>query len=159
MKFTAIIFALFIVVMSSGFVEAQSLGRRTTLSKGKDASGREVITITYTGLEKPNLRVYEGIISATADTCFSNLNGNLQIADLTSVALYYDPVNSMYKLRWTPKPEALRGCSVILVTDGDETIDAADLAAWRSNFGASGLRDGARFLSTPVFKVVVDPTP
>ena len=169
MKLKRVCFAIFVVVLSSVFVVAQTSPTRTTLSKGKDASGRDVVVITYSGLEKPNLRVYEGIINATSPaSCFNNLNGNLQIADPIVAALAYDPVNGLYKLRWTLRAEGSGGCNVILVTDGDETINNSDLAVWRSSFGASGLREdiadekGAEARSPsygPVYRMIIDRRP
>jgi hypothetical protein len=173
MKTRIIFLAAFIILSSVGAAYSQTLATRATLSKSIDSTGRETATITYTGLENPNLEVFEAVVETQASTCAGHRNiSSVRLADPTVASLSYDPIKSLYILRWTPRADA-GGCNVILVTDGDETVNASDLAIWRTNFGAGsfaadlGEKHSDEFEmgslrttgSGTAFKVVVDPTP
>ncbi len=144
-----IIFAmlsLILVFAAGAFTQVPVQRLRVTFSEAVDTSGRLTATISYDGLE---------------------LNGNLQIAELTSVAidptqcfaisdfsaahvlgpdrgsLSYDPVNGAYKIKWIMPKNDRVPCRVLLVRDGDGDINAADFAVFRNNFGSTGLRETA----------------
>jgi len=135
-----IFLGIFIVFASMGLASAQATRIRTTLSKSVDTAGRHVATISYDGLENSRLKVFVATIDTPQSSCFGNYNiSNLRVADPTTASLTFDPVNNVYKVRWTSSTDTADACQVLFVKEKDQTVDASNLRVWRSAYGNAGL--------------------
>ena len=175
MKYARNSFALLSLFVFAVVAQAQTSATRMTFSQGVDASGRESVVITYTGLENPNLQLFEAVISTSGDTCFDNYNfANVRPADPDTASVSYDPATGTYKVRWTPRRENRGSCKALL--GGDGTADGADFLVWQRTFGSSllfeggddkteivsptGVRENNRNLpQAPAYSVVLDRRP
>lgn len=134
-------FILSMIVISTVAANAQVSRVRVTFSEAIDTSGKDSLTISYTGLENPNLKVYEALVPVSSGPCFENtLVTNVQPADPADASLTYNAANGTYKLVWATKRTSRDICRVVYVADGDGTINSSDLAVWQSNYGSSGLQ-------------------
>ena len=140
MKRRIIFFGMFIILVSGVVANAQTTIIRATLSKGLTPAGNDSVTITYTGLENPDAKVFEAVVPASAGSCGQNYNvQNVRLADPSVAAMSYDPVNGLYKLRWIPRTNTTDTCQVLFVAGSEGSVNAADYVVWRKTDGSATL--------------------
>ena len=136
-----IIFSAFLTFLLAAVSNAQQAqGNRLLFSHIPDSRGGETVNVTFTGLENPNMRVFESVVPASSEAeCHSsNEFPNPRVLGPDEARLVFDRATSSYKFEWLTHLDRQLSCRVVRV---GEAGGAADLNLWRSNYGASGLTD------------------
>jgi hypothetical protein len=142
MKLT-IIFSAFLILGLAGISNAQTSGTfRLTFSGQAAANGSQTTTVSFTGLENPNIRLLEAVVPATSEAeCFAITDiSNARVLGPDRATIVYDASTLTYKLIWmTPKEN--RGSCRILMGDGD--VDGRDFLLWQKTEPPSPGLDGS----------------
>ena len=137
-----IIFSAFITIcLSTVITSAQTAGMRLSFSEDIEPSGiQEGGTVVFTGLENPDMRVFEAIIPATTESeCFASRDfSTARPVSPNRARLGYDEATGSYQLKWTNVSDKRDSCRVLLVR---ESISSGDLAMWQSNYGVGGFAE------------------
>jgi hypothetical protein len=109
------------------------------VDRRSDLSEINNVVIQYTGLENPNLLIFEAVLPApTQAACLASRD----FSDAVPVgpdraALTYDAETSKYRLQWSRlDTDARVNCRVLIVRS---EIGVGDLAVWQSNYGQTAL--------------------
>jgi hypothetical protein len=137
-----IIFSAFITIFALvGVARAQTEGLRLMFTETVDLSGKDTVTISFTGLENSGLRIYEALPPGPVDACFETTDfSNARLVSLDRASLVYDTASATYKLRWITKRDTRDTCRVLIVRDG--AVDGRDFLVWQRNLGSSGVAVG-----------------
>ena len=133
-----IIFSAFLTFLFAAVSYGQGSPNRLIFSHIPDSSGGQIVNVTYTGLENPNVRIFESLVPASSDAeCHSSTAfPNPRVLGPNVASLVFDPATSTYKLRWATPKDRKPSCRVLRVGD---SIDSADLNVWQSSYGTGGL--------------------
>ena len=103
-------------------------------------SGEQTVNVTYTGLENPNLRIFESLIPVSSDAeCHSRTDfPNPRVLGPDEASLQFDRATGTNTVNWLVHIDRTLTCRVLRV---GESIDSSDLNVWRSNFGAGGFAE------------------
>lgn len=133
--------ALIAICLSTVITSAQTAGMRLSFSEDTAPSGiQEGGVLVFTGLENPDMRVFEAIIPATAESeCFASKDfSTARPVSPNRASLDYDEATGSYKLKWTNVRDKRDSCRVLLVR---ESISSNGLAMWQSNYGVGGFAE------------------
>lgn len=138
MKRTIIFSAFITIVVLVGMAGAQTEGLKLKFIETVDSTGKDTMTISFSGLENTGLRIFEALPPGPVETCFEATDfSNARAVSLDRASLVYDTASSMYKLQWITKRETRDTCRVLIVRD--ETVDGGDFLIWQRNLGSSGV--------------------
>jgi hypothetical protein len=138
MKRTIIFSAFISIIAFVATVGAQTEGLKLRFIETIDSSGKDTMTISFTGLENTGLRIFEALPPGPVEACFEATDfSNARTVSLDRASLVYDTASSMYKLQWITKRETRDTCRVLIVRDG--TVDGGDFLIWQRNLGSSGV--------------------
>ena len=98
------------------------------------------MTISFAGLENPNVRLLEAVITAASEAeCFASTDlSNARVLGPDRAILTYDTAAGTTKLTWTTPKENRNSCRILMV-DGD--VDGRDFLVWQRSTGTSGLAE------------------
>ena len=132
--------SLMAILLLSDISSAQTANVRLTFSEAISPSGVPTGTVTFTGLEGPELQVFEAQIAARTEAgCFASRDFSTARAVSPERAnVSYDSGTGSYKLQWTGVRDKRDSCRVLLV---GQSVASTDLAVWQSNYGVGGLRE------------------
>ena len=140
MKYKIIFSALFVFLFAAVSYGQQGQANRLRFSHIPDSSGGHLVNVTFPGVENPNLRIFESIIpaSSAAECHSSTAFPNPRVLGPDEARLGFDRATSTVKFDWLVHIDRQLLCRVVRV---GESVDAADLALWQSNYGVGGLID------------------
>lgn len=135
-----IIFSAFLTFLFALVSFGQGSPNRLIFSHIPDSSGGQVVNVTYTGLENPNVRIFESLVPASSDAeCQSSTAfPNPRVLGPDVASLVFDSTTSTYKLRWVTPKNRKDTCRVLRVGD---TVDNADFMIWQSQYGSSAFAE------------------
>jgi hypothetical protein len=135
-----IIFSLMAVFVFSNISSAQIANARLTFSESVSPSGVPTGTVTFTGLEGPELQVFEAQLPARTEAgCFASRDfSSARLVSRDRASVSYDADTSQYKFTWTVTRDRKENCRVLLV---GRSVALTDLAVWQSNYGSTALSD------------------
>ena len=139
MRGKIILSALFTFVFAAvSFGQAQA--NRVLFSNLPDASGGELVSVTFTGLENPNLRIFESLVPASSnEECHSSTAfPNPRVLSPKVAKIVVDPTTGAGTFQWLTHLDRQLVCRVVRV---GETVDTADLTIWQSRYGSSGVAE------------------
>ena len=132
------------IILSSVFTfvfAAASFGQapanRVLFSTLPDSSGGELVSVTYTGLENPNLRIFESLVPASSnEECHSSTAfPNPRVLGARVAKIVVDPTSGTHVFQWLTHLDRQLVCRVVRV---GETVDTPHLTIWQSRYGSSG---------------------
>jgi hypothetical protein len=138
MKRTIIFSAFFTIFILVGVSSAQTLNVKLTFSEAINPNGEAIATVTYTGLENPNLQIFESVVRASTEAeCFASDGfATARVVGPDRATLVYDRATSLYKLSWKLGRDKINTCRVVRVAQNP--LSAGDLADWQANYGTGG---------------------
>ncbi|HEX6125409.1 MAG TPA: hypothetical protein VFZ23_08540 [Pyrinomonadaceae bacterium] len=142
MKRTIILSAFIAISLSTGVTAAQTSDLRLTFSEATDPNGKATGYVVFTGLEDPDVEVFEAVVPAANEAdCFANTDfSNARRVGPDSASLSYDPATNSHTLRWSRMKERRDTCRVLIV-GRTRLLVGSDLAVWQTNFGSGSLSE------------------
>jgi len=137
-KRTIIFSAFLAILILVGVSSAQTFSVRLTFSEAINPNGGTTATVTYAGLENPNLRIFESLVPAASEAeCFASDGfATARVVGPDRATLVFDRATSLYKLSWTLAVDKKDTCRIVRVAENP--LSAGDLADWRANYGTGG---------------------
>ena len=143
MKPTIIFAAILSIAVMTGSASAQFLNfTKVMLKQDVDPIGNERNTITFTGLEVPDLQIFEAIVPVSSDEeCLATRElVNPRLLGPTRATLVYNSATSSYTLQWIIPKERSASCRVLKIAASASSTSGYN--TWRTNFGRTAFADG-----------------
>jgi hypothetical protein len=142
MKRIIIFSTILSIAVMTGSASAQFLNfTKVMLKQDLDPSGNERNTITFTGLEVPDLQIFESIVPVSSDDeCLATTElVNPRLLGPTRAKLLYNASTASYTLQWIIPKERSASCRVLKIATSASTTSGYN--TWRTNFGRTAFAD------------------